>query len=252
MKSIVLIVLFGCISHLFILKGQDLSYTKEQEIISWIQRHAFPIEKIGADVYITDLEPMEQILTGVRVVGMGELSHGTGECYQFEHRLFDFLVKRMGFKAVAIEASTAACEPINEYVLYNKGTLTEALTGQGYSLWDTEEMSALIEWMRSYNQRVPNTQKVQFFGIDLGFNELGRKRVSTFVEEFLPEWSARIDSIFGPMTIADPKMPMRMNEFKDKAVILLPKLQAFSQYLETKREALIMASSLQDFEKIKQ
>lgn len=182
---------------------------------------------------------------------MGELSYGSSECYRFEHRLFEFLVKRMGFNAIAIEASTVACEPINDYVLHGKGALAEALTGEIYSLWHTEEMTALIKWMRSYNQGVPEARKVQFFGMDLGSNERARKQVRAYVEAHIPQWLAPLDSIFQPMAAADPKMPMRMNELKDQAAVLLPKLQAFFQYLHTHQEALTKRSSLQDFEKIK-
>lgn len=67
-----------------------------------------------------------------KVVGLGESTHGTREFSQVKHRLLKFLVREMGFNAYPLEASYAACQPINDYVLYGKGDLETALTGQGY------------------------------------------------------------------------------------------------------------------------
>ena len=43
-----------------------------------------------------------------------------------------------------------------------KGDRAEVLTGKEYMAWDTEEFSAMLEWMKSYNQTVPDEKKIRF------------------------------------------------------------------------------------------
>ncbi len=221
-----------------------------QPIISWIQENCFPIQKIKTSSFTKDLEPFKQILKDVRVIGMGELTHGTSECYLFEHRLFEFLVKELDFDAIVIEASTAACQRINEYILYGKGDLEKAFGHEIYSLWDTKEMWALIEWMRSYNIKMKEGKKLQFFGMDLLFNEIGRKKVRGYIKVHIPDWLAPVDSLFEVMAAADPKTPMRMNEFKETAALLIPRQQELFQHLNAQKEALIAKSSKEEYEQI--
>src|SRR4051794_24028009 len=124
---------------------QDSTNADSKAIITWIQQKAIPIKHVAAGNDFSDLQPLKQILKDVRVVGLGENTHGTREFFQVKHRLLEFLVREMRFTAFALEAGYGACEPINNYVLYGKGDLTTVLTAQGYVVWDMEELAAMIE-----------------------------------------------------------------------------------------------------------
>ena len=88
----------------------------------------------------------------------------------------------MGFTTFTMEAGSAGTEPINDYVLHGTGDLGTALTGQGYTAWDTEEITAMIEkWIRRYNTGVPANRKVQFIGLDIFLNARGRARVLDYL-----------------------------------------------------------------------
>jgi erythromycin esterase len=73
----------------------------------------------------------------------------------------------MGFRAFAIEASADACLNINDYVLYGKGDKYKALASQSYWTWDTEEVMAMIDWMREYNLSCPRGEECRFLGFDM-------------------------------------------------------------------------------------
>jgi erythromycin esterase len=45
---------------------------------------------------------------GVRVVGLGESTHGTAEFFRLKHRLVEYLVTAHGFRTFAMEASASA------------------------------------------------------------------------------------------------------------------------------------------------
>lgn len=167
--------------------GQHAPQADEQEVLSWIQQSAIPIRHIEAGNGFSDLQSLKQVLKDVKVVGLGESTHGTREMFQVKHRLLEFLVTEMGFNAFALEASYAACQPINDYILHGKGDLTTVLTGQGYVVWDTEEIAELIGWMRAYNKKVPVEKKVKFYGVDLSNNENGRKEILSYLNKVAPE-----------------------------------------------------------------
>jgi erythromycin esterase len=117
--------------------GQNAA--QEKEVITWLQQNAIPIQHVEAGNGFSDLQPLKQVLKDVKVVGLGETTHGTREIFQMKHRLLEFLVTEMGFNTFTIEASFSACQPINDYVLYGKGDRATVLTGQWYVVWDTEE-----------------------------------------------------------------------------------------------------------------
>ncbi len=160
---------------------QAVSGGNDEAVFRWLRQNAIPIRHIEAGHGFADLQPLKAVLKDVQVVGLGETTHGTREFFQFKHRLLEFLAVEMGFTAFAIEASYAACQPINDFVLHGRGNRADVLTGQGYVPWDTEELAAMLDWLRAYNQRVPDDRKVRFFGVDLWRNDLGRQAVLDYL-----------------------------------------------------------------------
>ncbi len=147
-------------------KEIEESRANAAKTIKWIGENAHPIKSVRAGSGLEDLQWLKPVLKGVKYVGLGEATHGTREFFQMKHRLFEFLVKQMGFTVFAMEASFQGCENINNYILYGKGDAHSALTSQGFWTWDTEEVIEMIEWMRKYNKSVAYNKKVRFFGFD--------------------------------------------------------------------------------------
>lgn len=117
----------------------------EEVIVGWLRQNAIPIQHVEAGNGFADLQPLKHILRDVRIVGLGEATHGTREFFQFKHRLLEFLVTEMDFNTFTLEASYSACQDINEYVLYGEGDRATVLSGQGYIPWDTEEFSEMLD-----------------------------------------------------------------------------------------------------------
>ncbi|TSE03771.1 erythromycin esterase family protein [Aquimarina algiphila] len=178
----------------------DLKEAQKDSVISWIKDQSILLKNVKAETGLTDLSYLKPILKNKRVVGLGETSHGTKEVFQMKHRMLEFLVKEMGFRIFAIEASHVGCKPINDYVLHGKGTSREALTAQGFWIWNTDEVLAMIEWMRNYNQSIPEHEKVKFIGIDTQMValELAYDRVNNFVKKTKNDGllKVKVDSLF--------------------------------------------------------
>ena len=98
---------------------------------------------------------------------MGESTHGTHEFFTNRHRVFKYLVQKHGYTTFYLEADYANCLRVNRYIDGAEDELKAVLRGIGLWPWRTEEMGALIEWMRSYNEAVEPDKKLQFVGCDV-------------------------------------------------------------------------------------
>ncbi|GAA4086081.1 erythromycin esterase family protein [Nonomuraea soli] len=105
---------------------------------------------------------MAGAMTGVRVVGLGEATHGSREFFELKHRLLKILAEQ-GFTTLAMEASMSAAERVNDYVLHGKGDPLRAVAEMGFWTWRTAEVLAVVEWLREYNRDGP---RMTFAGID--------------------------------------------------------------------------------------
>ncbi|MFE9646181.1 erythromycin esterase family protein [Streptomyces sp. NPDC006365] len=136
------------------------------EVTGWLARTALPLTGLTAGGSTTDLQPLKKVLDGVRIVGLGEATHGTREFFQLKHRLLEFLVTELGFSVLAMEASASAGPAVDAYVRQGVGDAASVLAGLGFWTWRTHEVLEMIEWMRGYNRGRPEGQKVRFVGVD--------------------------------------------------------------------------------------
>ncbi len=229
------------------------SLENEQIIIQWLQQNTIPIQHIEAGNGFADLQPLKALLEGTKIVGLGETTHGTHEFLQLRLRLAEFLVTEMGYTVFTIEGSFAAWQPINDYVLEGKGDRATVLTGQNYVVWDTEEMTALLDWMRTYNQTVPAEKKVRFYGLDINCNAYGRKAVLDYLRKFNPDRLAATAALFDSIAAEEAKWPRRIDEQAEKNLIqLMPHLQDLIDYLIANKDTLVSRSSVDEFDLVVQ
>ena len=177
----------------------------ESKTIAWLAASAHPLKTVMAGNGYEDLQWLKPVLQNVRIVGMGEATHGTREFFQMKHRMLEFLVKEMGYTVFAMEAAYAGGKNINDYVLYGKGDAKTALFSQGFWTWKTEEVLDMIEWMHSYNMGVTGDKKLKFYGFDIQQNYKGGgiTRLHDYLKTVDPLYAAGKDSLFSRITLAD-------------------------------------------------
>lgn len=229
--------------------GQNTPPENEKTVITWLQQTAIPVQHVEAGNGFADLQPLKQMLQDVKVVGLGEPTHGTREIFQLKHRLVEFLVTEMHFTTFAMEVSFAACQPINEYILYGKGDRATVLTGTGYVAWDTEEVSDLLDWLRSYNQSVPDEKKVTFSGVDITRNDIGREAVLGYLRTVAPDWLAATETLFAALAGEEAKWLLRVDDASKQTLVqLLPQVQAVIDHLTANKDGFVGRSSLRAFD----
>ena len=102
-----------------------------------------------------------------RVVCLGEATHGTSEFYAFRARLTQELVRRGGFRIVAVEADWPDAARINRWV-----RSLAPLPGRPWTafarfpewMWRNHETMHFVDWLREWNTA---HDPVRFYGLDL-------------------------------------------------------------------------------------
>ncbi|WP_053367887.1 erythromycin esterase family protein [Bacillus sp. FJAT-27245] len=126
-----------------------------------------PLKTTQAGNGFEDLQPLKDILKDVKILGMGEATHGTKEFFQMKHRMYEFLVEEMGYRAFAIEAEFGIHKIINDYILNGNGSMEDVISAMVMWPWSTQEVADMIDWMKEYNQNPNNIENIRFYGFDM-------------------------------------------------------------------------------------
>ena len=104
----------------------------------------------------------------VELLGLGEALHGGEEILIFRNRLFQRLVERHGYSAIAIESSFPRGRRVDDYVAGRGEASYEAVAEAGFShgFGRLEANRELVEWMRHYNSDPSHRTKIRFYGFD--------------------------------------------------------------------------------------
>lgn len=135
-----------------------------------LQQCTNPLKTTDPTADFDDLAPLVETLDGATVVGLGEATHGTREFFRMKDRIVRYLVTEAGLRLFALESNFAETLAINDYVTTGTGDPLDALAGSYFWTWDTEEVLALIEWLRDFNEGRPADDQVKFYGIDMQYS----------------------------------------------------------------------------------
>jgi len=114
-----------------------------------------------------DLEPLRTIVGKATVVGLGESIHTSGGYYEAKHRIFRYLVEKLGFRVIAFETPWLDGETANAYVQTCDGT-ADAATAGFFGVWRSSELSALVRWMCEWNSSHPSPKdKLSVYAFDV-------------------------------------------------------------------------------------
>lgn len=163
---------------------------------AWVRRKAIAFEHDTAGNGFQDLGEIDRLIGNARVVALGEPTHGTREAFQFKHRMLEYLVEEQGFSLFGIEANMPESFALNDYVIDGKGDPKKLIAGMYFWTWNTEEVLAMVEWMRAWNVRNPpetNKPRLRFTGFDMQTPDvawsIGQKFMQAHAPELAPRWT---------------------------------------------------------------
>jgi erythromycin esterase len=168
--------------------------------VDWVKTHSVPFTTDDPNANDSDLQPLQQMIGSARLVALGESTHGTREFFRMKHRVFSWLVRNMGFTHFGIEASLPEALAVDRYVQTGIGDPAALVRGMGFWTWSTEEVIALVRWMRQWNES-GGQPRVYFTGFDMQAPGVAMDSVQAFTTEMNP---ASGDSVRAAYTCLAP------------------------------------------------
>ena len=168
------------------------------DVVAWLRKHAIPLTTVEAGHGFADMKPLAKVVGNARIVSLGEATHGTREFFQLKHRMLEYLVSELGFTVFAIEANWPESLAVDEYVATGKGDPGAALSGMYFWTWDTEEVLAMIEWMRKWNADPAHKKKIHFYGFDMQTPGVAARAVIDYFKKVDPAFAAEAEQLLAP------------------------------------------------------
>lgn len=137
----------------------------------WLAVNAPRLISIEPYPWSYDLEPLGRMIGDATIVGLGDGTHGTHEFFTVKHRIVQYLMREKQFDVLVFEAPFTLWNRLNHYVQTGEGDpaaiLRDADLRVGYYFWNTEEILAVVEWMRRYNLTRGSKPAVEIAGADI-------------------------------------------------------------------------------------
>jgi len=121
---------------------------KNDPRVAWLREHAVPVRSVSpADEDFADLEPLKEILAGVRIVMLGEATHEDGATFLAKTRLVKFLHQQLDFDVLAFEAGLY--DTWKAYQFLRQGEDPRRAIGRSvYRVWsNAEEVQGLLKYL---------------------------------------------------------------------------------------------------------
>lgn len=122
---------------------------------------------------LEDLDNLMDAIGDKRYALLGEASHGTHEYYTWRAEISKRLIQEKGFSFIAVEGDWPDCYRVNRYVKGYEDSgesaydVLHAFNRWPTWMWANTEVVELVEWLRSYNEKLGDDEKIGFYGLDV-------------------------------------------------------------------------------------
>ncbi len=199
--------------------------TKHATLDDWIAREAIPFSVDSSETFNAAVDKVIALFgDSVELLGFGEALHGGEDILILRNRLFQRLVQKHGYSAIAIESSFPRARIVDEYIAGRGPASYDALQEAGFShgFGRLDANRELVEWMRAFNADPTHRVKLQFYGFDSPTEMTGTdspRQLLNFVLDYLASidstsaegYRGRIDPLLGrdadwenPTAMMDP------------------------------------------------
>jgi protein-L-isoaspartate(D-aspartate) O-methyltransferase len=116
-----------------------------------------------------DLDALLARIGDAKIVLLGEASHGTSEFYRMRARITQELIKRRGFRFVAIEGDWPDVARLDHYVRHFEYPPSEWTAFARFPtwMWRNIEMRAFVDWLHANNASLAQENRTAIYGLDI-------------------------------------------------------------------------------------
>jgi erythromycin esterase len=154
----------------------------EPAIIEWVRSQSVSFSTDDPGATDADLAPLRQMIGNASIVGVGEGTHGTREFFRMKHRVFQYLVRNLGFDHFSIEATLPEALAVDHYVQTGVGDPVALVRAMRFWTWSTEEVYDLVRWMRAWNAS-GGQPRLRFSGFDMQVPGVAIDSLDAFAED---------------------------------------------------------------------
>ena len=152
----------------------DIYLIKKPEMEA--KRKIAGIETVAAN--INDLT----INDNARIIGLGEAAHGNAEFQELKLDVLKVLAEKHGVSGFALEMDYGEGVIINDYISGHAGmSIDEVMQAVNFTIYRTEDIRNLIEWMKEYN--TAHAGSLSFYGFDLQNPDVELNLILAFMAE---------------------------------------------------------------------
>ena len=142
----------------------DAEATATDALVGLIDRHAEPFDDLDLD-----LDRLLGRVGDARGVLLGEASHGPSEFYRLRDAITRAMIRRKGFRFVAVEADWPDAARIDHWT---RGLERPPQDWRAFArfptwMWRNEEMRTFVDWLRAHNEGLAPEARAAFYGLDL-------------------------------------------------------------------------------------
>lgn len=139
--------------------------------VRWLSENLAPVRSVDPeDDDYSDLNPLAEALDGVRVVALGEATHGSGAAFLAKTRLVKFLHEVMDFDVLVWESGLYDMRRASEH-LKAGGAAREALERGVFGIWlDSDQMRPLVSYL---GETAQSGSPLELAGVDFQFSGAG-------------------------------------------------------------------------------
>ena len=117
-----------------------------------------------------------------RVIGLGEATHGNAEFQELKLDVLKVLAEQYGADCFAMEMDYGEGVIINDYINgHSDMSIDEVMNHISFTIYRTEDIRNLIEWMKGYNRT--HSDNLSFYGFDLQNPDTDLNLILDFVKE---------------------------------------------------------------------
>lgn len=118
----------------------------------------------------------------VKIIGLGEATHGNKEFQELKLDVLKTLVRDNGVSAICFEMDYAEGVLVNEYISGKSNmTIEDVFSHISFDIYRTEEIKELIEWLKEYNADSKDGY-LEFYGFDIQNPEVDVYVIDEFVK----------------------------------------------------------------------
>jgi erythromycin esterase len=136
----------------------------------------------------------------VKIVGLGEASHGVSEYQKMKLDVFKALVTNHNCDTFLIEGDFGGALKVEQYIHGGSGTAEEAVSEIGFAIYRTQELADLVDWMRNYNETAPAGEDLHFYGMDMQRYDNNKEYLFTVLDHGAPDLSEQYKVAFALLT----------------------------------------------------